>query len=229
VRWAVVAPGVALGIAPATSGTAWADQADDLVIAGQQLATAGKFDDAIAAFHAADALRPSALHDCLIGLAELRAGRPDAADREFASCRHRSTADDPLPEWLPAEEGRLADQRAAAQPKPKPTPTPTRTRRSRVPTLLLASGAGLAVAGAALHLAIVRPARDALAAATTGADYDDRYGRYNAARLATVGLYALGGVAMTIGLVTFQRGDEVTVVGACPVDGGGLVTLEWRR
>jgi hypothetical protein len=231
VRWAVVAPWVALGIAPATSGTAWADQADDLVIAGQQLATAGKFDDAIAAFHAADSLRPSAIHDCLIGLAELRAGRLDAADRELASCRHRSTADDPLPEWLPAEERRLADQRAAAQPKPKPkpTPTPTRTRRSRVPTLLLASGAGLAVAGAAIHLAIVRPARGDLAAATTGADYDDRYGRYNAARLATVGLYALGGVAMTIGLVTFQRGNEVMVVGARPVDGGGLVTLEWRR
>jgi tetratricopeptide (TPR) repeat protein len=224
VRWVVVALGVSL----ATSGTAWADQADDLILAGQQLATAGKFDDAIAAFHAADALRPSALHDCLIGLAELRAGRLDAAEREFAACRSRATASDPVPEWLPAEEQKLADQRVAAQPKPVPT-TPKRARRSRVPTLLIAGGAGLAVAGAAIHLAIVRPARADLAAAATGADYDDHYGRYNAARLATVGLYALGGVAVAIGLVTYRRGNEVTVVGARPVDGGGLVTLEWRR
>lgn len=216
-RWAVVALGVYL----ATPATAWADQADDLVIVGQQLATAGKFDDAIAAFHAADAVRPSALHDCLIGLAQLRAGRLDAATLQFVACRRRSTASDPVPEWLPTEERRLADQRAAVQPKP--------ARRSRGPLLLLAGGAGLAVAGAAIQLAIVRPARDDLAAAPTGAAYDDRYGRYNAARIATIGLYALGGVAVTIGLVTYRRSNEVTVIGARPVDGGGLITLAWRR
>jgi len=217
VKWVVVALGVTL----ATPGTARADQADDLVIAGQQLATAGKLDDAIAAFRAADSIRPSALHDCLIGLAQLRAGRLDAAELGFAACRRRATAKDPVPAWLPPEERRLADQRAAPQPQP--------TRRSRGPTILLASGAGLAVAGAAIHLAIVRPARNNLAAAATGADYDDRYGRYHAARIATIGLYALGGVAAAIGLVTYHRSNGATVVGARAVDGGGLVTLEWRR
>ena len=216
-RWVAVALGVTL----ATPVTARADQADDLVLAGQRLATTGKLDDAIAAFRAADALRPSALHGCLIGLAQLRGGRLDAAEREFAACRRRSTASDPVPEWLPTEERRLADQRAAAQPK--------QARRSRGPTLLLAGGAGLTVAGAAIHLALVRPARDDLAAATTGAAYDDRYGRYNAARIATIGLYALGGVALAIGLVTVRRSNEVTVIGARAVDGGGLITLEWQR
>jgi hypothetical protein len=217
VRWVAVT----LGVTFATPVTARADRADDLVIVGQQLATAGKLDDAIATFRAADAVRPSALHSCLIGLAQLRAGRLDAADGEFAACRRRSTASDPMPAWLPTEERRLADQRAAAPPKP--------ARRSRGPTLLLASGAALTVAGAALHLAIVRPARNDLAAATTGADYDDRYGRYNAARIGTIGLYALGGVAVAIGLVTYRRSNEVTVIGARAVDGGGLITLAWQR
>lgn len=201
-------------------GTAWADQADELVIVGQQLATAGKLDDAISTFRAANAVRASALHNCLIGLAQLRAGRLDAAELEFAACRRRSTASDPVPAWLPAEERRLAEQRAAA---PRPA------RRSRAPKLLIAGGAGLAVAGAALHLAIVRPAHDDLAAAHTGAVYDDRYGRYNAARLATVGLYALGGAALAIGLITYRRSSETAVVGVRAVDGGGLVTLEWQR
>jgi hypothetical protein len=217
VKWVVVALGVTL----ATRGTARADQADDLVVAGQRLAAARKFDDAIAKFREADSARPSALYDCLIGLAQLRAGRLDEASLEFDVCRRRSSANDPVPAWLPAEERRLADLRAAPQPQP--------ARRSRVPQLLLASGAGLAVAGAAIHLAIVRPARNHLAAAATGDDYDDRYGRYNTARIATVGLYALGGVAVAVGLVTYHRSNGATVVGARAVDGGGLITLEWRR
>src|SRR5262245_36916970 len=92
-----------------------ADRADDLVVAGQARATAGRFEEAIAKFREADAVRPSALHSCLIGLAYLRAGRLDEAEREFAACRRRSSARDPVPDWLPAEERRLADQRAAAQ------------------------------------------------------------------------------------------------------------------
>jgi hypothetical protein len=216
VKWVVVALGVTL----ATRGTARADQADDLVVAGQRLATARKFDEAIAKFREADSVRPSALYDCLIGLAQLRAGRLDEAGLEFDVCRRRSSARDPVPAWLPTEERRLADQRAAQQQS---------TRRSRGPTILLASGAGLALAGAAIHLAIVRPARNDLAAAATGADYDPRYGRYNAARIATIGLYALGGVAVAVGLVTFHRSNGATVVGARVVDGGGLLTLEWRQ
>jgi len=217
VKWVVVALGVTL----ATRGTARADQADDLVVAGQRLATARKFDEAIAKFREADSVRPSALYDCLIGLAQLRAGRLDEAGLEFDVCRRRSSASDPVPAWLPTEERRLADQRAAPPTAP--------TRRSRGSTILLASGAGLALAGAAIHLAIVRPARNDLAAAATGADYDHRYGRYNAARIATVGLYALGGVAVAVGLVTFHRSNGATVVGARAVDGGGLLTLEWRQ
>lgn len=223
-RWVVLAMGVIMG-----ATTASADRADDLVIAGRELAMTGKFDEAIARFREADAVRASALHSCLVGLAQLRAGRLDEADREFAACRSRSTSEDPVPGWLAVEERKLAERRAAAPAAATPTPEPEPARRSRAPMFVVGTGVGLAAVGAAIHVGVVRPARGDLAAAPSDDEYDDRYGRYNASRIATIGLYALGGAAVAVGIVMVRRSNRGTVVGARPLDGGGLVTLEWRR
>ena len=227
---------LALGVIMATPTVASADRADDLVVAGQQLAVDGKYDEAIAKFREADAVRASALHACLIGLAQLRSGRLDAAELEFAACRKRSTASDPVPEWLATEERKLAgdrklaeDRKLATQPAVVAPARATEPPRSRVPVILLAGGAGLAVAGAIVHLGVLRPARDQLAAATTSADYDTRYGKYNVARIATVGLYALSGVSIAIGAILYRRANDTIAVGMRPLDHGGLVTVEWQQ
>jgi hypothetical protein len=249
--------GLALALLALASTRASADRADELVVAGQELAVAAKYDEAIAKFREADAVRPSALHACLVGLARLRAGQLDEADQEFAACRRRSTSADPVPAWLVTEEHKLAEARklaeehraaaerkaaerkvsagppaatrALAAPRAGGTTPAAAPHHSNVPVFLIAGGAGLAVAGGAVHLAIVRPARDRLSASTTSAEYDDRYGRYNAARIATVGLYALGAVALTIGVIRYGTGTSAAMVGMRPVNGGGLVVLGWQR
>ncbi len=243
--------GPALALVALASTRASADRADDLVVAGQELAVAAKYDEAIAKFREADAVRPSALHACLVGLARLRAGQLDEADHEFAACRRRSTSADPVPAWLVSEEHKLAEarklaeDRRAAEERKAATDPPAATRRpaarvlepmpaaavhrSKIPAFLIAGGAGLAAVGGALHIALVRPARDRLSAATTSAEYDDRYGRYNAARIATVGLYALGAVAVTIGVIRYGTGTSAATVGMRPIDGGGLIVLGWQR
>lgn len=250
--------GLALAVLALASTRASADRADELVVAGRELAVAAKYEEAIAKFREADAVRPSALHACLVGLARLRAGQLDEADQEFAACRRRSTSADPVPAWLVteehklaearklAEEHRAAEERKAAAERKVPAGQPAATRapaaprvagttpaaaphHSSVPVFLIAGGAGLAVAGGAVQIAIVRPARDRLSASTTSAEYDDRYGRYNAARIATVGLYALGAVAVAIGVIRYGTGTSAATVGMRPLNGGGLVVLGWQR
>ncbi len=95
-------------------GTAYADDADDLVAKGELLAKQGEWTQAITAFKAADALRPRAQHACLIGLAYTRRELWPQAEVFFDRCRARATDADPLPSWLPDAERALADKLAAS-------------------------------------------------------------------------------------------------------------------
>ena len=86
---------IVLACLAATTRPAHADakaDADALVREGATLAGAGKLDDAIARFKAAEALFPRALHQCNLGVAYAKLKRPDRAHRYFTTCRTASTA-----------------------------------------------------------------------------------------------------------------------------------------
>jgi len=103
VRWLVVS--CVLGV---LHGAAHADAADDLVAKGQALAEQGEWTQAIDAFKAADAQRPTATHACLIGLAYTRRELWPQAELFFARCRTRATAAEPLPSWYAGAVAELA-------------------------------------------------------------------------------------------------------------------------
>ncbi|MEP6860094.1 MAG: PEGA domain-containing protein [Deltaproteobacteria bacterium] len=80
---------------------------------GEQLAKAGRFSEAIAAFKDANAKKPRASSFCLIGLAYTRIERWPQAEIMIDRCKHNASAADPTPDWLPALEQELAKRLAS--------------------------------------------------------------------------------------------------------------------
>jgi hypothetical protein len=81
--------------------TAHADPtADELGTRGVELASGGRFTEAIEAFKAADRIEANASHSCLIALAYTRRELWSQAEIFLARC-HTLGARDQLPEWVP--------------------------------------------------------------------------------------------------------------------------------
>ena len=102
----------------ASTSLARADEVEDLVAKGEELAKAGELSQAIASFKAADAKQPRAKHACLIGLAYTRRELWPQAELFFALCRTRATAADPLPDWIDDAEATLAAKLVAIHAAP---------------------------------------------------------------------------------------------------------------
>jgi hypothetical protein len=97
---------------------AHADDVDDLVARGEDLAKQGEWSRAIDAFKAADAKRQSAKHACLIGLAYTRRELWGEAELFLDTCQQRANTGDPAPEWLAEALHTLADKLTAANAAP---------------------------------------------------------------------------------------------------------------
>jgi hypothetical protein len=98
----------------AWSASAHAETVDELAQRGEALAKQGEWTQAIAAFKAADAVRPRARHACLIGLAYLRREQWAEAELFLTTCRERASASDPLPEWIDEADAQLRTKLAAS-------------------------------------------------------------------------------------------------------------------
>jgi len=97
----------------ASSAFADPDQADAARQQGEQLAKAGRFSEAIAAFKDSNAKKPRATNYCLIGLAYTRIERWPQAEIMIDRCKTNASAADPTPDWLPALEKELAKRLAS--------------------------------------------------------------------------------------------------------------------
>jgi hypothetical protein len=85
-------------------------EADRLVLEAKKLSDAGKHDEAIARFRAAEAVLPRALHDCNIGLAYAKLRLPAASLLHLESCRAR--ASERLPDWVDMRIARTREELA---------------------------------------------------------------------------------------------------------------------
>jgi hypothetical protein len=64
----------------------------------------------------------------------------------------------------------------------------------------------------------------------TYGEYTTHEGRYDVARVATIGLWAVGaGLAITGYVLHSRHHDEAPAVGVAPTHGGGMLSLEWAR
>ena len=79
---------------------------------GEQLAKAGRFSEAIAAFKDSNVKKQRATNFCLIGLAYTRIERWPQAEIMIDRCKRNASTSDPTPEWLPALEQELAKRLA---------------------------------------------------------------------------------------------------------------------
>lgn len=93
----LVVVGSGLGAAPAAAAEPRVE-ADRLVREGAALGEEGRWDEAIGRFKEAEKLWPRALHDCNIGLAQARAGRPHLSLYYLERCERRETGT--LPAWV---------------------------------------------------------------------------------------------------------------------------------
>jgi len=96
----------------ASGASADPDPADAARQQGEQLAKAGRFSEAIAAFKDSNAKKPRATNYCLIGLAYTRIERWPQAEIMIDRCKTNASAADPTPDWLPALEKELAKRLA---------------------------------------------------------------------------------------------------------------------
>jgi hypothetical protein len=95
--------------------SAFADDVDDLVAKGQELAKQSEYTQAIAVFKQADAKRPRATHACMIALAYLRREAWPQAELFLALCEKRASPGDQPPDWIDEAEKQLAQKLTAAQ------------------------------------------------------------------------------------------------------------------
>jgi hypothetical protein len=100
------------------TSTAVADEADDLVAAGEALARRGEYSQAIERFKQADARRPRARNACLIALTYTRRELWAQAEVALASCHARARAGDSLPPWVGELDQTLAAKLAAVDVAP---------------------------------------------------------------------------------------------------------------
>jgi hypothetical protein len=94
---------------------AHADEVDDLVAKGQELAKQSEYTQAIAVFKQADAKRPRAAHACMIGLAYMRREAWPQAELFLALCEKRAVPGDQPPDWTDEAHKQLAQKLSAAQ------------------------------------------------------------------------------------------------------------------
>ncbi|HUS32436.1 MAG TPA: carboxypeptidase-like regulatory domain-containing protein [Kofleriaceae bacterium] len=97
------------------SRPAHADEVDDLVTKGEELAKRNEYSQAIAAFKQADAKRPRAAHACMIGLAYMRREAWPQAELFLALCEKRAVPGDQPPDWVDAAHQSLATKLREAQ------------------------------------------------------------------------------------------------------------------
>ncbi|HSD89447.1 MAG TPA: carboxypeptidase-like regulatory domain-containing protein [Kofleriaceae bacterium] len=97
------------------SHVASADEVDDLVAKGQELAKQSEYTQAIVAFKQADAKRPRAAHACMIGLAYMRREAWPQAELFLALCEKRAVPGDQPPDWIDQAEQQLSAKLSAAQ------------------------------------------------------------------------------------------------------------------
>jgi hypothetical protein len=105
---------IAFAVALLFAHVAQAAPADDLEARGEDLAKQGRYSDAIDAFKAAERQEPRARHACLIALAYARRELWPQAELFLQQCHARGTANDPLPDWVAAEDAQIAERLAAA-------------------------------------------------------------------------------------------------------------------
>ncbi len=111
-----------------------------------------------------------------------------------------------------------------------PAPAP-----SKVPLAVMATGGGLVLAGAALHLFYFKPAHDDLEAAKTKADYDriNDTNEFEKRRNITIAVYGIGAATLITGVIlkltVFKQTESSVQVSVVPQDGGGMVKLGWSR
>ncbi|MBL0216564.1 MAG: hypothetical protein IPQ07_22110 [Myxococcales bacterium] len=106
---------------------------------------------------------------------------------------------------------------------------------SKVPLVLMATGGGLVVVGAALHVFYFKPARDDLKDAKTQTDYNtiNATNKFEKSRNITLAVYGVGAATLVTGLIlkftVFKQKEAPVQVGVTPHDGGGVVTVGWSR
>lgn len=99
-----------------------------------------------------------------------------------------------------------------------------------VPYAVLGAGVALLATGAVLTKWSYLPARDALARAYDGREYDQRYAAFSTRRTWTYGAYGLGALAVVTGVVLrmTKYADHIELTSE-PQPGGAVVGVAWRR
>jgi hypothetical protein len=107
---------------------------------------------------------------------------------------------------------------------------------SKVPLVVMGTGGGVVLVGAILHATYYRKAHERLADARdaghekAGGPLTDRWTR---ARAITIGVYSLGAATLVTGLIlkatVFKHEEAPVAVSVVPIDGGGMVSMEWGR
>jgi hypothetical protein len=123
-------------------------------------------------------------------------------------------------------------------PAPEPAITATAHVAGAAPSHaardVLLVGAGLALAGGIVHLTWYRSELDELNASENPPDparYDAATGSYQASRITAISLYGAGAATLIVGLVLLATHHDSAdvMVSASHVDGGGVVSVGWRR
>jgi hypothetical protein len=119
----------------------------------------------------------------------------------------------------------------ASTPTPAVVAQPMPTTEKRGKPLILAGGAAIG-AGVLAHLWMGYEHGKLQDAHDNGdpALYADHSGRYDTARIATIGLYGAGAVCLGIGLYLRSKSPEAPAVAAMPLpEGGAVVSIGWER
>jgi hypothetical protein len=111
-------PAAVLALLATATSTAMADEADELVASGEELARRGEYSRAIEQFKQADARRPRARNACLIALTYTRRELWAQAEIALASCHARAGTGDPLPAWVDELDRTLATKLDAVDVAP---------------------------------------------------------------------------------------------------------------
>ncbi|HEY1814735.1 MAG TPA: hypothetical protein VGG74_20450 [Kofleriaceae bacterium] len=137
---------------------------------------------------------------------------------------------EPLP---PAPPPVVVTPPAAVVVARAPEPTPPQQPTSLAPWLVMGAGAGVAIAGGIVEATWFKTAHDHLAQATTTSEYAQWSNAFDTRRDVVIGCYALGAVAVGVGVVlelTGHHADERSVqISASPMPGGSVVTIGWSR
>lgn len=239
----------ALGAAPARAEVDAAERAKAAAHFKQAQAyfQRADFDRALTEYQAAydRSSEPSLIFN--IALCHDRANRPEDALRAFLRYLELApegpVADEarddvarltPIVDQLVAERAaEQARQREAAARRVSPSgaPPPPPSPPSRVPRYLVATGAAVAVIGAAAH-ALAWRTRDRLVGAPDPDAYFSDRDTFKLERGVAIGAYAAGAITIATGLVlgrtVFAR-DDGPQISAMVTSSSAAVTVEWSR